>query len=351
MDFRGRLCGSFLMVKFTTETDSLSFLDFRAAMDQSFLATIPVERIVITQDQRKKASQKLGAWSEEVHMAYSDDFFKSEKAVFSRGQKFLITHQFFFVVRVEDETTQDVSLYVGDPKVKHYKFQAIRLPSKDKFYERSYVILDTNEGQVFLHINHEHIKSKFGHIYISDSTGIRYSLSLRNNVRTEDELSDFESVQGLEGIFFANIYDPIIAAKAKNGMILDAEIPTEKGRARPGQKETAAVKHPNKRVQDLDEYKQTRITFDKGGMWSPLTPPKYDALGDKMECEDKICTLHLHSLSNPNFGPFYTTENSLGLILGTGNVGRYLSNKEDEVNTYLSRDGGLTWYEVLSDFL
>lgn len=49
-----------------------------------------------------------------------------------------------------------------------------------------------------------------------------------------------------------------------------------------------------------------------------------------------------------NFGPFYSTENSLGLIMGTGNVGKYLANRADQVNTYLSRDGGLTWFEVKS---
>jgi hypothetical protein len=32
--------------------------------------------------------------------------------------------------------------------------------------------------------------------------------------------------------------------------------------------------------------------------------------------------------------------------MGNGNVGNYLSNREDLINTYLSRDAGLTWYEV-----
>ena len=32
--------------------------------------------------------------------------------------------------------------------------------------------------------------------------------------------------------------------------------------------------------------------------------------------------------------------------MATGNVGDYLSEREDEINTYLSRDGGLTWSEV-----
>ena len=46
------------------------------------------------------------------------------------------------------------------------------------------------------------------------------------------------------------------------------------------------------------------------------------------------------------FGPFYSPTSSIGLIIGTGNVGNYLSLNPDEINTYLSRDGGLNWFEI-----
>ena len=47
------------------------------------------------------------------------------------------------------------------------------------------------------------------------------------------------------------------------------------------------------------------------------------------------------------YAPLYSTKNSIGVIIGTGNVGNYLSNRKDEINTYLSRDAGLTWFEVI----
>ena len=34
------------------------------------------------------------------------------------------------------------------------------------------------------------------------------------------------------------------------------------------------------------------------------------------------------------------------MILSTGNVGYHLATRADEINTYLSRDGGNTWNEV-----
>lgn len=46
------------------------------------------------------------------------------------------------------------------------------------------------------------------------------------------------------------------------------------------------------------------------------------------------------------FGPVYSSKNSLGIILATGNIGKYLETREDRVNTYLSVDGGYSWKEV-----
>lgn len=38
----------------------------------------------------------------------------------------------------------------------------------------------------------------------------------------------------------------------------------------------------------------------------------------------------MHSMSSKmNYGPFYSTESSVGIVMGTGNVGQYLSNRAD----------------------
>ena len=76
--------------------------------------------------------------------------------------------------------------------------------------------------------------------------------------------------------------------------------------------------------------------------------PEKDSNGKKINCDlADGCSLHLHSVSSKmKFGPVYSSENSIGLMIGTGNVGKYLSSHADKINTYLSRDAGLTWYEV-----
>jgi hypothetical protein len=54
--------------------------------------------------------------------------------------------------------------------------------------------------------------------------------------------------------------------------------------------------------EDLAKFKQTRITFDKGGRWVPLKvthhvniqPPTVDSDGKPIKCDPKMCSLHLH---------------------------------------------------------
>jgi len=70
--------------------------------------------------------------------------------------------------------------------------------------------------------------------------------------------------------------------------------------------------------------------------------------GKKYDCTNlNDCSLHLNLGSSRSFGPLYSNDNSVGLIIATGNVGKYLAKRVDQINTYLSRDSGLTWFEVL----
>lgn len=47
------------------------------------------------------------------------------------------------------------------------------------------------------------------------------------------------------------------------------------------------------------------------------------------------------------YGSFYSTEKAVGVIIGTGNSGYHLSKQKGDVNTYLSRDGGREWMELM----
>lgn len=80
-----------------------------------------------------------------------------------------------------------------------------------------------------------------------------------------------------------------------------------------------------------------------------LKAPEKDSneLSTKCYLEDG-CSLHLQIYSsNGVFAPPYSQESSIGIIMAVGNLGKHLEkNKLDRMNTYISRDGGLSWKEV-----
>ena len=82
-----------------------------------------------------------------------------------------------------------------------------------------------------------------------------------------------------------------------------------------------------------------------------MRPPQEDSTGQKISkscvLEDG-CSLNLHIYSsNGAFPPPYSQESAVGLVMGVGNVGKSLQRfNPDKLNTYLSRDGGVTWAEV-----
>ena len=106
---------------------------------------------------------------------------------------------------------------------------------------------------------------------------------------------------------------------------------------------------------------RTVISFDRGGSWEYLAPPKTDSLGKPVPCNKDShpgaaqagggvasashCSLMLHGVTDV-FGPFYSTPTAVGLLMATGVVGSQLLFNEGEINTYFSRDGGHEWAEV-----
>ncbi|CAD8155036.1 unnamed protein product [Paramecium octaurelia] len=289
----------------------------------------PKERILASFEPQGKGHQSISSWNMDYNLYYSDDFFQTRTLSVPAGSKFMLTESFLFVAKVTSQATQEVSLYVSGTELGQYKYSVIDADSK--LLEHSYSILDTSENQVFMVVNHLKPSSPLGVIYISDSTGTRYSRSLENVSRLENS-AEFYRVQGLEGIYLANVYAEDQAKIYTNQVFESME-------------EGFYAQQNGFKDEDLKKYKQTRITFDKGGSWVALKPPTVDADGKPINCNK--CQLHLHlSQAFYQFAPIYTQTNSIGIIVATGSIGKYLSYRQDQVNTYLSRDGGLTWIEI-----
>ncbi|CAK8990275.1 unnamed protein product [Durusdinium trenchii] len=215
--------------------------------------------------------------------------------------------------------------------------------------EKSYTVLDTSEGLVMLHVNHGAKEARVGNVYISDDKGYRFTLSLPNNVRGTNGDCEFDKVLSLEGVYMANYKET--KSSDTSGGVDDktkacAELHVERRLVFCVGAQVDKRRAPKSKAKE-ESVIRTVISFDKGGAWSYLKPPRVDSTGKQIECPVDKCWLHLHGITNfHNYAPFYSTENAIGIIMGTGNVGTSLRFEPDQTNTYLSRNGGLTWIEA-----
>lgn len=82
----------------------------------------------------------------------------------------------------------------------------------------------------------------------------------------------------------------------------------------------------------------TKISFDLGGEWTRLSGPV-----DAACTAQDNCWLNLQGITTSYSGRFYSEPTAIGILLGTGNIGRALTDRTDQLNTYMSRDAGWTW--------
>lgn len=302
--------------------------------------------IYATAHDRTSGSQQFGVWSRDIHLYASRDFFRTRTVLVPHGNRFLFGDFAYLFVEALDtasDSHEAVRLHIArdNSTTDLPVFHTAQLPGHLHLTERSYTILDTSEGSVFLHATHRPFaeNANAGHLYTSDWTGLSYTIALPRAHRSLEGHCDFEKIAGVEGIYLANFVD-------------DANLDDEEEAESMGQEERPygsghrGEKYRRSMNQPRRERLRTKtvITFDKGGEWSYLTPPTVDSFGKPIVCEGE-CHLHLHGATSAH-GPFYSTAAAVGLIMGTGTIGSSLQQHLDSVHTFLSRDAGLTWREV-----
>lgn len=198
-------------------------------------------------------------------------------------------------------TTTDINLLTSHDNGRSFKLA--RLPKSanvSSTAESSYAILDVSkDGAVFVNVRFN--SWEYGYLYSSDADGDNYALNLRYAARDLFGGVDFGIVAGIEGVYLAN------------------------------QELT-----PNTPGAELF----SRITYDNGGEWFPLSPPESEIADCGVPAEQ--CFLHLRRQVQAWKPNFFTTPSDVGLIIGTGNVGSKLLTSAS-FNTYLSNSAGKTW--------
>ncbi|KAF7592380.1 vacuolar protein sorting/targeting protein PEP1 [Aspergillus hancockii] len=183
--------------------------------------------------------------------------------------------------------------------------------------QTAYTVLESSTHAIFLHVTASNIEgAEHGPIIKSNSNGTSYVLSLNAVNRDRAGYVDFEKLQGLEGVAVVNVVSNV----------------------------QEASKGPKKL--------KTMITHNDGAQWTLLAPPAKDADGKNFGCSVKSgearddCSLHLHGYTErKDERDTYASGSAIGLMMGVGNVGDHLTG-EDEADTFLTRDGGISWKSV-----
>ncbi|XP_034040761.1 VPS10 domain-containing receptor SorCS3 [Thalassophryne amazonica] len=170
-------------------------------------------------------------------------------------------------------------------------------------------IISTDEKQVFAAVQ-EWNQNMTYNLYISDSPGVYFTLSLEN-LRTSrgpagNLLVDFYKVEGINGMYLAN--------------------------------------------KVVDHQVKTFITYNKGQSWALLPPPTTDVAGNNLHCIVPFCSLHLHLEMSENpytSGPITSKKSVPGIIVATGNIGRELSSAN--LGMFITSDAGNSWRQIFDE--
>lgn len=183
---------------------------------------------------------------------------------------------------------------------------------------------------------------------------------------------DFERVEAMFGTYIANRYDKehanVDSTELGGGSLkptlMEEEIEAEyiragertKGMLNAKQQQT---RHDEKKNLGLSRSSiggfrdniKTYISHNKGAFWELIRAPETDMKGKSTKCflEDG-CSLHFNiynRLGDVYHAPPYSSENAVGIVMAVGNTGRVLKkNRGDKKSTYLSRDGGGSFWEI-----
>jgi sortilin len=239
------------------------------------------------------------------------------------GHYLFISRQNFTGNSIADDASRQ--LYVCD----HYgddasdiSFREVQLPSVTP--EQFYVIMATHEAGAFIHVSLQSTRAT-GSLYVSDSSGTRYSLSLSNHfykvyyvyikgTAYRFSVDDFYEVQSMRGVYITTA-------------VTESATLTQRSMA------------------DEMSNHVTMITFNNGGEWSRLRPP--DSIP---HCHYPTCSLHLHlhysqmmahMLNRSYSAGLLSVETAAGIIIGHGSIG--VTRNDSEPRLVLSNDGGYSW--------
>jgi hypothetical protein len=268
------------------------------------------EKLIYCEARERESNEKE---DNKMQLVSSEDFFMKSPKVHFKNVVDFATMSEFIVVATKDEAHSTLKV---DASVDGSTFADAEFPHGFEVdHQQGYTVLDSSTHSVFLHVTVNNDNGlEYGTIIKSNSNGTSYVLSLDAVDRDTNGYVDFEKMFGIEGVAMVNV----------------------------------VANYKSKDYRKEGKKLKTMITHNDGGEWDYLPPPGKDFDGKKFGCSGGLskCSLHIHGYTErADKSHVFYSQSAIGLMMGTGNVGEYLSGL-NEADTFMTADGGITWKSV-----
>ncbi|XP_055841442.1 sortilin-related receptor-like [Episyrphus balteatus] len=262
-----------------------------------------------------------------LNFTKSDERFKFNVLI-ENVNEFIIKKDFMFATRKDKNTLE---LWVS-----YRRNNFVKANFQTELDINGLHICDVEDKYIMISAAHTHTMA---HLYVAeydeDLNVITFTKSLENILTfipniiwktgwimqtTDEAFSDLYKVEGMKGIYIASKIHRLTS------------LPSSESSVGP-------------------EHLVSVISFDHGHNWQPVAAPSIDDEGQPINCTQD-CSLHL----SQKFSQLYPVTRSItimssklapGIIMASGVIGKSLKGHP---GVFLSRDGGLTWKQVLKGY-
>lgn len=262
------------------------------------------------------AESTIYALTSSKQLLQTTDFFKSTKVIAEGVDGLTLAETFIFLTRPNELLVSSV----------HEHFAPIYSFAPGN--KSHFAVLHSTKSRALVLVTSS-LDAAFGDVYVSDSYGSRFELSVKNCIYSSIHGADFARIEGVEGSYVANVMGDRAANDYKK---------LEEERV----EGAMAIRKSKIAMQLIQNNIKTFITYDYGKTW------KYMRASDEElhSCfGDDICSLHLF-IHRFTTAPLLSQKNSPGVIVANGNLGRNLNTNSLDRQVYMSRDGGYSWEQV-----
>ena len=297
--------------------DNVDEFTFAKYSDEAYMAK--KERIFALRNMKDKKTNQMMK-----ELIYSDDYFNKWEVALKHVEFFKLTDCCVYA-KIENK-----KMKVADAFGNFYYFFDLEIENAhhDKF--KTFNIVENGVTfQTFATMEHEYETYTTNFLMKANWFGSDFKILFDFLVCDQFmTLCDVLPIKSLAGVMIANRYKKEFVTFSEN-------VPKSK------RKNMDQIR----RLNNIEDYKMTFISFDFGLTWDRIKAPTLDNKERPFSC-DEDCYLNIHLFSSyKDFNTPASSDHMPGFIIGSGSVGNYLmtDKNDNDIGLFISRNGGLTW--------